>query len=208
MTQTLKPYADMVRTLFKTKNYHSAAEPLVHAAIGIIGEVVELQNTTGIENTIEESGDLEFYVEAAVQSLYAMPAFVPALEIGIRDIVNMQVKTITIDRQQIVFPSVTMHDMLTAAADLLDLSKKLWIYGKPLDEDMTVAISIHIGKVLGNLRQSYLHNGLTEEGVRTANQRKLGKRYPEGVFTEQHAQSRLDKVEFAPAADTEGGTND
>lgn len=208
MTKTLKPYGEMVHSLFKGGGYHARAEALTHAAIGIIGEVVELGNSTDRDNTIEESGDLEFYIEAAVQSLVAMPATVPVLEFDVRKLVALHVEKCIEEGRQITFQTIVMQDMLTAAADLLDLSKKLWIYGKPLDEDMTVALCMNIGRVLANLRRSYTLNELTVDAVREANQLKLGIRYPAGVFSEQHAQQRLDKVEFAATCDTEGGSND
>lgn len=101
-------------------------------------------------------------------------------------------------------PSVAeeMHHMTTGmsgeAGELLDITKKLWIYEKPVTQDVVE----HLIEELGDIRWYYqgLLNtlGITDEQVRAFNIRKLLKRYPGGVFSTQAAQARADKV---PGAD-------
>lgn len=81
--------------------------------------------------------------------------------------------------------------MAGEAGELLDITKKSWVYEKPLD----VA---HIIEELGDVRwyyQSMLNMlGLTDEDIQASNTVKLMKRYPMGVYSNEQAQARADKV--------------
>jgi len=77
------------------------------------------------------------------------------------------------------------------AGELLDAIKKHWAYNKPLD-------TLHIVEELGDL-EFYLEAlrqglGIDREDILAANQVKLAKRYPNLVYSDSHAQQRLDKV--------------
>lgn len=84
------------------------------------------------------------------------------------------------------------------AGELLDITKKLWIYEKPITEE----VCIHLIEELGDLRwyyQAALNTlGLTDEQVVAFNKSKLLKRYPGGVYSNAAAQARADKQ---PGAD-------
>lgn len=81
--------------------------------------------------------------------------------------------------------------MAGEAGELLDITKKTWIYEKPLDVE-------HIIEEMGDLRwyyQSMLNMlGLTDEDIQAANTIKLLKRYPDGVYSNKAAIARADKV--------------
>lgn len=81
--------------------------------------------------------------------------------------------------------------MAGEAGELLDITKKTWIYGKPLDIE-------HIIEEMGDLRwyyQSMLNMlGLTDEDIQAANTIKLMKRYPNGVYSNADAIARADKA--------------
>ena len=72
-------YPDTVKTLFKTKEFNTDADGMLHAAIGVAGEAGELLDAVkkvwaygkvlDHENAIEELGDLEFYMEALRQQI-------------------------------------------------------------------------------------------------------------------------------------------
>lgn len=83
------------------------------------------------------------------------------------------------------------------AGELLDATKKVWIYGKPVDVE-------HIIEEMGDLRwyyQSMLNTlGLTDEDIQAANTVKLMKRYPSGSFSPEQAIARADKPK-EPGAD-------
>lgn len=86
-----------------------------------------------------------------------------------------------------------MHAAIGVAGEggeLLDAVKKHWVYNKPLDA----------ANVLEELGDGYFYMqkilnifGWTWADVRMANRAKLAKRYPDGVYTDAHAQARLDK---------------
>lgn len=92
-------------------------------------------------------------------------------------------------------PAEELHHHTTGmsgeAGELLDATKKVWIYGKPVDVE-------HIIEEMGDLRwyyQSMLNMiGLTDEDIQAANTVKLMKRYPEGVYSNEQAIARADKV--------------
>lgn len=81
--------------------------------------------------------------------------------------------------------------MAGEAGELLDASKKVWIYDKPVDVE-------HIVEEMGDLRwyyQAMLNMlGLTDEDIQAANTIKLRKRYPEGVYSNEQAIQRADKA--------------
>lgn len=86
-----------------------------------------------------------------------------------------------------------MHATIGIAGEggeLLDATKKAWIYGKPLDLD-------NLLEELGDLRFYYQKClnmlELTDDDIKAINMAKLVQRYPDGVYTDKHAQDRLDK---------------
>lgn len=91
-------------------------------------------------------------------------------------------------------PSASLHHAGTGIAgeggEILDITKKCWVYGKDVDVE-------HLVEELGDIRfyyQAMLNMlGLTDEEIQAANIGKLEKRYPEGVYTDNHANLRLDK---------------
>lgn len=78
------------------------------------------------------------------------------------------------------------------AGELIDAVKKHWAYGKELDV-------VNVIEELGDLRfyyQAMLNMfGLTDEDVCAMNMDKLQKRYPTGVYRDQDAIARADKLE-------------
>ncbi len=100
-------------------------------------------------------------------------------------------------------PAEEFHHATTGvsgeAGELLDISKKVWIYNKPMDP----AMCEHIIEEMGDLRFYYqallnLFN-LTDEQVQAANVVKLSKRYHEGKYSDKQAQERADKSDSSPA---------
>lgn len=93
-------------------------------------------------------------------------------------------------------PVLTLHHATTGIAgeggEILDCSKKSWVYGTELDVD-------NLLEEMGDLLYYFTHilnmTGLTMRDIENINIEKLLKRYPEGRFTQLHAELRLDKVE-------------
>ncbi|UYA98735.1 putative nucleotide pyrophosphohydrolase [Xanthomonas phage vB_Xar_IVIA-DoCa5] len=181
-TLVVVPYPQMIRNLFKPMGSDAATR--VHAAVGIAGEAAELIIASSIENIVEELGDIEFYVEAYYQALGGRrTALADELSLQTGDPSGNQ-----------VLGTVTIAIAATAGA-LLDLTKKSWVYEKPFDANAERAVRyelLRLEVMMGQLREMI---GVRQVDVLGANQGKLGKRYPDGVYTDKAAQERIDKPE-------------
>jgi len=97
-------------------------------------------------------------------------------------------------------PAEELHHACTGmsgeAGEALDVSKKVWVYGKELD----VA---HLIEELGDLRFYYQATlnmlGLTDDHIRAQNVKKLRVRYAEGKYSDAAAIARADKVGLSAA---------
>lgn len=160
-------YEEMVKNLFKP--LPTIGEMAHHATTGISGEVGELSESETRTNTIEELGDLEFYLEA-------LRTFVPA-----------RLYSTAYTETPLVF---LLPMMSICASHMLDITKKHWIYGKELKlEELWTLVS----KMTLLLEQLYDQLGTTRDEVRYLNQSKLMKRYPSG-YTNEAAIARADKA--------------
>lgn len=172
------PYADFVSGLF-VKPVDDLPGQLHHATTGIIGELVELWQAKSRVNEIEELGDLEFYFQAFcnVHSNAGLTFEVPA---------STKFETF----RGPLFLDVILKIALEASAELLDQTKKGWIYAKPLGQ-------LGFGTPLRQLRLCleayYKLSGLDYQTVVNENKLKLVKRYPGGKYSDKAAQERADK---------------
>ena len=184
----------MVQNLFKREKFADAYAPLMHAAIGAIGEVTELLFSKNMANTVEELGDAEFYLEAAIQSLDHLSAH--SATMTIRSIADLEKKRFV--QQQ--FPSWKNWAMeaLDQCETILDLSKKLWVYNRPFDIEMTCALARAIGRAQVSLEYHAHTAGTNRALVLAANQEKLiygaNARYRDMVYSDSAAIMRADKV--------------
>lgn len=138
---------------------------LLHMAIGIMGEVVEYQHAHGDPHTLEELGDIYFFLE------------------GIRQIIR-----VPDDQYSDIDPVSLIHD----SAELLDLVKKVCIYNKPLMAVLP-GITRQIATIDVLLSECIANHGLTESQVIEANMAKLNKRYASGNYSNKQAIERADK---------------
>ena len=176
------PYELMVQRLFKTmpEILHASA---MHAAIGISGEAAELLGANGRKHLLEECGDIEFYIAAF--RLQVMPDYAGAL-------VQPDERTSYMSMGNVV------NNIVTTAGDILDIVKKAWVYGKPMDH-ATATRYILVLEI--NLDVIYDMAGTNREEVQHMNQVKLigpGGRYESGFYSDEAAIARADKV-VAPA---------
>lgn len=150
---------------------------LQHMIIGIAGEVRELLGALSKndwENAVEELGDLEFYFEGYRQ---AFPNYIPA--------VNVEV-----DRR------LGWKELYEATDDLLDLTKRITIYRKPIPEN-----NVHLlfNKIQHMMNNCYDATSITREEALEHNLNKLLKgdraRYKEGKYSDEQANARADKQE-------------
>lgn len=171
MSVGMRPYHEMVSKLFKTEiRCSDDAEALMHAAVGISGEVAELHDADGRKNLVEELGDIKFYIVAARQQLSEDRAGAYAI-------------------QEFTFASV-LPTMTVLSGNFLDLVKKQWIYGRQIDLEEAHKL---LDRIECGVRFICKLTGISESEVMVTNQEKLGLRYPEGVYTDYHARERLDK---------------
>ena len=177
-----KPFNEMVRNLFKIDGFNEDAAGLMHAAIGISGEVVELLWSSTKENFIEEAGDVEFYVCAALQEMrFTSEQY------------NRVIVAVNVYLEQQLTPEKTSTDLMKNAGGFIDLAKKSWVYSKPREE-IVDEVSQYLGSILGSLIFLYNIHGISRQEVIDSNQTKLGIRYPDGVYSNEHANERKDKV--------------
>lgn len=170
--ENLEGYKDMVFRLFKTQG--AVETDIMHAAIGISGEVAELLAATSRENAVEELGDIEFYLEALKQQLLNNFPYR-------RSASNMGSDVVSRPEQFII----------RVSGALLDLAKKSWVYKQEVNaEKMWVAV----GDVERALRSVYLIADITSTEARQSNMEKLQKRYPLGEYSDKAAQIRADKA--------------
>lgn len=164
-------FKDGARIIGDLQGMNSAAMDRLHAAIGMVGEVRELRDSTGPENTIEELGDFMFYLQAYANTLTESMVY-------ILDHVDTK-------------ESVTIEQFDTAAHKLLDLAKKETIYCKAFDESKVMAI---VGALWWLAAEyAWAIAGISVIDVIKANRAKLEKRYPSG-YSNAAAQARADKA--------------
>lgn len=76
------------------------------------------------------------------------------------------------------------------AGEILDITKKVWVYRKPLDV-------LHLLEELGDLRYYYQAAlnmlGLKDEDIVAENMNKLSVRYADGKYSNEQAIARADK---------------
>lgn len=92
------------------------------------------------------------------------------------------------------FPSSFMHAAVGIAGEsgeLLDVAKKHWVYNKPFDRDHAIE---EMGDIEFYMEAARKLIGVSRDQVLQANMDKLNKRYPSGIYTDEHAQARLDKA--------------
>ena len=182
---TTRPYPYTINALFKRTGYDPRMEPLVHAAVGVCGEAVELMFSTDGTNMLEELGDLEFYVEAAVQQLEQLAGEGST----VRERFEGQAFELLAGCD-----SVGVSDIAYYGNEVLDGAKKLWVYRKPFEE-MEIKLVTALANVKACMLAMYEELGTSEASIRAMNQAKLGARYPEGVYSDKDAQERKDKLE-------------
>lgn len=146
------------------------AEDLHHAATGICGEAIEFYFATDAVNALEELGDIEFYLEHARLTLHkwkkvSTGLYTPPIGQGL------------------------FGDLLHIGGDILDMSKKVWIYGEPPSRVTISSALDELERVLDLATTLY---GRTRENIQDANRAKLEKRYPTG-YSDAAAQARADK---------------
>ncbi len=181
-------YAEMVESLFKKADKQE--EMLIHAAIGICGEAIELfaaARLGSVENAKEELGDMAFYIQKML-TLIGLTGSTADLDriLPAREIIEKYLEED--DRF-----SATVERIVNRSGELLDLCKKVWVYEDKKKELELIACFV---TVIGHVHDYLVENPFlgSPDDIREGNRQKLRKRYPQGVFTNKDAQERKDKV--------------
>lgn len=181
-------FSNMVRTLFKTQGMHQYADGVMHAAIGISGEVGEIfeahmEDVINMDNLKEEFGDLEFYMVALCQ----------AADIT-EDNIGAYVEMLLMQNPGRQYSLVAL---IKHSSDLLDSAKRCWVYGKTIEE-MRPKLLEGLAHLILATDQMYNAAGFKVEDIYYENQVKLiGKkgRFRNMVYSDAEARDRADKQE-------------
>lgn len=161
---------------------------ILHMAIGISGEVAELQEALDsfpidVGNVVEELGDAEFYLEGARQG-YGVTR-----DYTIADNVAGHPPKPDRDYRRHMLNRLVIH-----AGDFLDNAKRYTIYNKDLDMQRTIFLFNQIEFHLEGFRKSF---DIPREETLVHNLNKLLKgdkaRYKQGTYTNEQAINRQDK---------------
>lgn len=188
MVSALVKDGEAIRSSLSAEDCH-----ILHMAVGISGEVAELQEAVvkaksdsslsyikfDRVNLVEELGDIEFYIEGLCQGL------------GIE---NPSSDTVTAEDAATAPPFVTLIYSLKVGADagaILDYVKKAVVYRKQLElDELTKSIadlcnSLDIFRAIVNV---------SRDEALADNIEKLGKRYEGFKYSNQAAIDRADKA--------------
>jgi hypothetical protein len=172
-------YKDFVHSLFKygesivmdafdTNLYNQFSR--LHAVIGLITELDEIQNAVSDANFIEEIGDYYFYLVGLESCLPGLPY------------------------PQMVGDCKTREDARHYSAVLLDLCKRECMYCKALSEIQVEQFLIHATYMRSYFEFVISDLGMSEEQIQEHNRAKLEKRYTKG-YSNEAANARADKKE-------------
>lgn len=152
---------------------------LWHMATGLVGETIELIESTTNENKIEELGDIEFYAEGIRAA------------VGIKDF-NLLSLEVSPHNQMLIMSNPAAVVASIGAGHVLDAVKKHVAYNKPLSmSDLMDGMALTRYGV-----ESFMSIcGFSRNQILEANMEKLSKRYPNFNFTNEAAQKRADKAE-------------
>lgn len=179
-------YASFVHKL--AKPMPTLVSDLHHMSTGIMGEVTELvvalmKNDT--RNILEELGDGIFYITGICNFLGT------DVQSCLFDAGSLIGDDTQLSQYEVLSPSM----LIVSAGDLLDFTKKLWVYNKELDEAALEKLRGLIGRV------AYYYNEVRESlgypdliYVQEQNRVKLLRRYEGGKYSDKAAQARADKA--------------
>lgn len=166
-------YEEFVNLLFVKPE--SVAGKLAHAAVGMVGEAIELDHAVSAENELEECGDWEFYFQALMNHCPATQEVVSS--------------------SALILPPIGARASVRALVywsnEVLDLAKKGWIYEKDLT---TMPWLLATDNARTAMDSYYRYAGITQTQALAANREKLLKRYAGGRYSDAAAQARADKA--------------
>lgn len=188
-------YFDFVRSRFKNGSQiiYDAGSPsgtafgLLHAAVGIVGEMWEYRQAQTLQNEREELGDSLFYIVAGLIECEATWEYADKAA-TIEHLMDGESVSLGVG-PALLKEAVWCFD--NNAFALLDYSKKYAIYNKPVDGALCVRL---LGNMVRALRIMAAAADQSIYDLIESNMGKLRKRYPDG-YSNKAAQERADKPE-------------
>ncbi len=183
-------YSHMVRKLFKTEGMHHNNDAMLHAAIGLAGEAGELMIAIAKaddKNTVEELGDIEFYLEALIQQV----------SINADELETLMSNYFMSQSSQMLDPKTLVDIMAVQGCNILDIAKKCWVYGHTMqNEEIRVRMVSAIAQYMTTLELLYNSLGKRSTEIQQANWEKLAGpngRFRGMVYSDEAARQRADK---------------
>jgi NTP pyrophosphatase (non-canonical NTP hydrolase) len=177
-------YAQFVESRVKWFSDHRMN--LLHAAVGMVGEAIEFMTARTPQEVKEEFGDMLFYHEHFRQAIFRANPYSESFSSGLRRDWSCEVRHSAMRDFHV---GAINQALIIEAGDILDQTKKLWVYNKPADFKDLQRRYDALQEHFENL--SFLLN-MPLELVAKANVEKLQRRYPKG-YTDAAAQARVDK---------------
>lgn len=171
-----KPAADILASLDEIK------VDAKHMAIGIAGEALELLDNIddlSMENIVEETGDLMFYI------------------VGLSQTLGVELEWDISDEYERIYDAGNISDFLIetakAAGKVLDLVKKWVIYNNPLGVDELESIRLALNELIVCMSGLVDCCGMSMPFIERYNKAKLTERYGR-KYSDAAAIARADKA--------------
>lgn len=188
--EILNHYPLMVSSLFK--KMPTPLESLLHAVVGMSGEIAEFQVAVYNEdaaNVREELGDLFFYFAALVDMLGTPLSLLTVAKNGF-----LPAPTATLNPEN-DSEILAYLDLIAVTGELLDTVKKSWAYGKPLGAAGLLNLLYLASQWYRAFLQTLELFELKLPVILQSNALKLGERYPSGTYSDAAALARADKAD-------------
>lgn len=177
-------YTEFVKSVEST-SWHQPEPRLLHAAMGLVTESAEIITSESDQHTVEELGDVMWYVTLGLDALGHSFEEVPILSEE--------------EFLELVPGDAAIDSLVIVAADILDLVKKSVFYGREIKHETIVSLFYlmkniaHYGLLFS---PDFENNPVILDDVIEANVKKLRARFPE-KFSEDAANNRDVKAEYA-----------
>lgn len=155
---------------------------LIHAAMGIAGEIGEIVDASGDEHFLEESGDILFFCRELRKQADIHPYA---------------------GKQHDLYPAPTSTlstlDVTFQSGEIVDVVKRIAVYNKPYSEEMKARLTAALDSLESWVEGNLERRGMSRAKALEHNLNKLLKgpnaRYASGTYSDAQAHARSDKTD-------------